>query len=444
MRNTLETSMSRFCFSAINAVVLCSLIALPALAQPEQRLKYGQLLYVEAVQGLSDSADVGRVDLLLRISHDFMVFERVTDAAADAPFQGGVEVSVNLRKDGISIGSMNFGASTAANGYSETDRRDQFLLLQRTFFLEPGEYSALIVVSDRGSTRESAINKSFKVQRFDEPLLGVPIVLVTDSLVRLNAVYGYAGYLPFATKATLAVPSENGRDGDWYVVLERRNRAREVVFEGQIQPAGTVGRKALRRGSGLVENYGFDDCAECIGQYTLLNLPTESADTGPYTLRVISRRGELTDTVSVDTEIFWRDMPYSMRDIDFAIEAMRHILTREQLKQMKDGDENYMRQQFRRFWAERDPTPETAFNEMMAEYFIRCDEAYYKFQTLYEPNGITTDRGKVYILFGAPEDTERIFRSGEPSMEIWYYPSIGKTFRFADSRQNGNYRLMED
>ncbi|MCZ7555001.1 MAG: GWxTD domain-containing protein [Bacteroidia bacterium] len=430
--------------SLLTAILLSCLIAPGALGQPEQRLKYGQLLYAEVVPGLSDSAGVGRADLLLRVSYDFMVFERGKDAVTDAPFHGGVDVSVDLRRDGVSIGSMNFGASTAANGYSETDRRDQFLLLQRTLFLEAGEYSALIVVSDRGSTRESAINKSFSIRRFDAPALGTPIILEVDSMAGMSGAYGYAGYLPFARPAALAIPSEAGREGDWYIVLERRGRTREIVFEGQVQPTEVVRRKSLRRADGVVEDFRYTDCASCVGQFTLLAVPSESADTGPYTLRVISRSGESADTMTVDTEIFWRDMPYSMRDIDFAIEAMRHILTREQLKQMNDGDESYKRQQFRRFWSERDPTPGTAFNEMMAEYFIRCDDAYYKFQTLYEANGITTDRGKVYILFGAPEDTERIFRSGEPSIEIWSYPSLGKTFRFADSRQNGNYRLMED
>jgi hypothetical protein len=246
--------MSRICLSAIAAILLYGYAVQPVAAQPEQKLKYGQLLYAEMVPCLSDSAGVGRMDLLLRVSYDFMVFERAKDAGTDAPFRGGVEVSVNLRRDGNSIGSINFGASTAANGYSETDRRDQFLLLQRTLFLEPGEYTALIVVSDIGSTRESAINRSFRVVRFDEPRLGTPIILETDSLVRLNGVYGYAGFLPFATKAALAIPSENGRDGDWYVILERRSRPREVIFEGQVQPTGTVGRKSLSRESGLVEN----------------------------------------------------------------------------------------------------------------------------------------------------------------------------------------------
>ena len=147
---------------------------------------------------------------------------------------------------------------------------------------------------------------------------------------------------------------------------------------------------------------------------------------------------------SSDLRILWRDMPFSMRDIEFAIDAMRFILTKEEYDRIKRGDERDMQRAFRRYWKERDGVPETEQNEMMTEYFRRVDEAYYRFQTLYVRNGIQTDRGKVYVLFGPPEDIQRIMSIEEPLMEIWSYPSLGKTFRFVDRERDGNLRLMEE
>lgn len=419
----------------------------PLAAQPQHqdaRLKYGDRVYAEAVTGLSDSAGFARVDLLLRIAYDFMVFERNGTATPDSAFRGGVEVSVNLQKDGVSVGSFSFGARTATAAYTDTDRRDQFLLLQRTMYLEDGTYTALIIVSDRGSTREQSITQTFKAQRFDSVRIGTPVILTAGAAEGAMQVFGYSGFLPFAARSVLAIPTEANRQAEWHVVLERLNRGKEIVFEGKLQPSAAVQNVSLARASGDVERLEFLPCDACVGQYVLLELPLDSVDTGPYKLIVAALQNGSGDTVTVDTEIFWRDMPYSMRDIEFAVEAMKYILTNEEFEAMKDGDVNYMRQQFRRYWEERDPTSGTAFNELMAEYFKRADQAFYKFQTLFEPNGITTDRGKVYILFGPPEDTQRILSSDEPAMEVWQYPSLSKTFRFIDPERNGNFRLMED
>lgn len=69
------------------------------------------------------------------------------------------------------------------------------------------------------------------------------------------------------------------------------------------------------------------------------------------------------------------------------------------------------------FWARRDPTPETPANEFKDEYVRRFNFANTRL------NGWHTDRGRVYILYGPPEDILReIFSQRFPGdLEIWIY-----------------------
>jgi hypothetical protein len=78
----------------------------------------------------------------------------------------------------------------------------------------------------------------------------------------------------------------------------------------------------------------------------------------------------------------------------------------------------------------------------MAEYYQRCDYALENFGTLRQANGIKTDRGKIYILYGPPAKTERLLTPGTPPKEIWYYDNLGMKFIFVDESRAGNYKLL--
>ncbi|MEN3039175.1 MAG: GWxTD domain-containing protein [Candidatus Kryptonium sp.] len=94
---------------------------------------------------------------------------------------------------------------------------------------------------------------------------------------------------------------------------------------------------------------------------------------------------------------------------------------------------------FKEFWVQRDPTPKTVYNELMAEYYRRVDHAYINFATMRERDGARTDRGKVFILYGQPTKIERKYTPGRSTEEIWYYEPIKRKFVFVD--QYGSFKL---
>ncbi|MBD3236672.1 MAG: GWxTD domain-containing protein [Candidatus Eisenbacteria bacterium] len=93
------------------------------------------------------------------------------------------------------------------------------------------------------------------------------------------------------------------------------------------------------------------------------------------------------------------------------------------------------------FWAERDPTPGSQVNEFKREFFRRLNYANAEFG-LGRP-GWRTDRGRIYIRHGEPDQIERYpFRIEGPPMEIWHYERLGRRYVFLDQRGYGVYELV--
>jgi GWxTD domain-containing protein len=93
------------------------------------------------------------------------------------------------------------------------------------------------------------------------------------------------------------------------------------------------------------------------------------------------------------------------------------------------------------FWQKRDPDPATEENELKAEYETRIEAAAKLFAGEGQ-DGFLTDRGRVYVLYGAPTERDTMPNRTQTSMrcsEIWYYGNFPVVF--IDSNCTGRYRL---
>jgi GWxTD domain-containing protein len=109
---------------------------------------------------------------------------------------------------------------------------------------------------------------------------------------------------------------------------------------------------------------------------------------------------------------------------------------------LNSGSDKEKMQKLHAFWRAQDPTPATAFNERMATFYQRVDYADFNYATGRLLNGATTDRGKVYILYGPPSKIERSFIPGEAPKETWTYSNnVGKIFRFEE--HGSEYKLAD-
>ena len=86
-------------------------------------------------------------------------------------------------------------------------------------------------------------------------------------------------------------------------------------------------------------------------------------------------------------------------------EDVRWIITPEEMSAFKQLSNDEERDQFiEQFWLRRDPTPDTVENEYKEEHYRRIAYANEHFAA--GKAGWRTDRGRIYIVFGPPDEIE--------------------------------------
>jgi len=172
-------------------------------------------------------------------------------------------------------------------------------------------------------------------------------------------------------------------------------------------------------------------------------LPIEKLEPGSFRLKIKYSLGHIRQSQELQFRVIWPFRPVSLTDPDLAVEALRHIATDQQIYEMQSGSAAHRSEAFYQFWRAKDPDTTTAYNEVMAEYYFRVDEAMRKFSTLGEGDGYKTDRGRVYILYGPPEQTDHLLQPGSAPTEIWKYARLKKRFVFIDPNKTGTFILSQ-
>jgi GWxTD domain-containing protein len=144
---------------------------------------------------------------------------------------------------------------------------------------------------------------------------------------------------------------------------------------------------------------------------------------------------------------------------DWLNEDVAYIITEEERKAFKKLQTDEEREQYiEAFWRRRDPDPDTDENEYKEEYFERIAYANEHFASGIP--GWKTDRGRIYIMFGKPDEKESHPSGGSYQREIyegggststypfekWFYRYIegvgsGVEIEFVDPTGSGEYRI---
>ncbi len=143
-------------------------------------------------------------------------------------------------------------------------------------------------------------------------------------------------------------------------------------------------------------------------------------------------------------------------------EDVAYIITDEERSAFLRLTTNEEREQFiEQFWLNRDPTPETVENEAREEHYRRIAYANERFASGIP--GWKTDRGRIYIIWGPPDEIEAMPAGGSynrpaeegggytsvHAFEKWryrYLEGIGNdvVLEFVDPTGSGEYRLTMD
>lgn len=135
----------------------------------------------------------------------------------------------------------------------------------------------------------------------------------------------------------------------------------------------------------------------------------------------------------------------SDEELDDLFSKSRYLATPNETNQYsKMSNEEGKREFLHQFWETRDDNPNDYRNEFFLSYLKRIDESNLRYHALGR-DGWETDRGRVYLMYGDPNEIERYPNETETRpYEIWSYHELegGVYFIFADITGFSDYQLV--
>lgn len=405
-----------------------------------------------------------------RINYNFLPFKKAKESVKEFQFFSSVSLSIEVfeqsesnrgKKDkdisvkGLKPVARSFWQDTAyASTYDETQSSRSFIEGNLTVSLPPGDYSYVLQLR-RGDEKEGQTSRkrNFRILPYQDKRQGNMIFV--DSYPENSGsppaqldLTNFGNNVFFGEDFYVFVHLPQHRNSDSYQIKVNQIDigSEDTTFTKSVYSSSFTGddiyedvKPALvqKNGKLFLDLAGVEDGED----YYLHKIPNSSFQNGAYRI-IISRNGQ-KNPVSVGLyRSRWLDMPTSLLNVDVAIDMLRFIVDEKTIKRLKSGNQREKERKFRDFWKQRDPTPDTEFNELMAEYYRRVDYAYDEFSTV-NANGYNTDRGEIYIKYGAPKNIERKFPAGEPAVEIWTY-SNNRTFVFRAVSGFGDFELVRN
>lgn len=443
-------------------VMGASLVHAQRQAAPQQP-QYDQLfveqtplVYFYAVNLVGDDPSRSRIEVFYRIDVRFFVATRAADTSLGYPFVRKGEILVELLNEkGISrardIRRVEIG-ETDPDLVPETKVWHEGVA---SFTVAPGEYTIVFEVDDLESSRTFLDRKKkITAQAFkgDRPLYSTPLFVFppADSNARAIVPVNAGGDMLFGKGAALFLQLYSPRLSDEpirveysiatqrYFFQESRIVASDTIAALQALPDPSPVRLAETPTSYMLTPL---DAPQPVHAF-IIPLKAEILPLRPLTLQLRIKQGVIEIPIEREFTMVWPDMPMSLRDVDFALEALRHITRPEELDSLKAGSQSTRLTNLENFWKAKDRTPETEYNEVMVEYYRRVDYTMRAFSSIRGGDGYRTDRGRIYILYGPPTKTERMLDPQAGYKEIWTYEKQGKRFVFLDQSRNGNYVLI--
>jgi GWxTD domain-containing protein len=373
-----------------------------------------------------------------RMPYNFLVFER-----EDESFRAGFQVIVEISDDSSNLVVRDIKDSrVSVNNFEATNDKNLFLQDYLTFKLKLGEYKIDALISDLNSTEELPLKlEKLKLSASEDKKVQSPVVIRAQEINckdrKAFLLANSGGSIPFSNDVyNLIVPVRD--TSVEYLTINIENND-ENVFSGNIDESYII-----PIGITMCENKlaVTSDSANVLFRNFIFRNVNAKLYEGEVVLKVSNEEKEIDE--EYNTQVIWFNKPFSLRDPEKAIEFLSYIESDSVVSLMLDEDESDYPKILNDYWKKFDPTPETAYNEIMVEYYNRVDFAMKEFRGISKDDGAKTDRGIIYIKFGKPD---KIIRSSNPEgqiIEIWTYLNPERKFSFVDKKGTGNFTLIEE
>jgi len=386
--------------------------------------------YLDALSFLGDTAG-SRLDVYIQVPYSQLHFLKDRDQYV-ARYEATVTILSDLKTPVV---EKNWIETVRTTNFDETISTKAYSLVVRSFPLQASKYTLRAQVRDAESRKISQIEIPVHVPNFSKSDLTVSDLMLVK---RLSVDGGRKNVTPNITANVTEEP------GPFHLFFELYNNGDFDSLQLDCKVFSPVDKKLEYLAASQVEpvTHGRN---QVFLRIDTLDLPLGNYDLVLEVRKPVARTGE-APTLLATTKRFimarWVGIPMSVTDLDAAIDQLIYIAKDSERKYLKEATSLREKQdRFMEFWKKRDPTPGTEENEAMEEYYARVEYANQHFKHYLE--GWKTDRGMIFIIFGAPSNVDRHpFEIGGKPYEVWYYYDQDRRFVFVDQTGFGDYRLI--
>lgn len=451
--------------SLLLGVVVClSIVLLSVAATSAQQEESGREIRIQTnVLCFNDPSldSLALVEFPFTLNrHDFE-FAPVQDEDGNTTWRANIHVQVKLFNTlGYPIDSAATSFGVVAKTQEESRREGIKLFNTLKMVVKPGIYTAHMEVYDLNN---NAVGQSF----FDKVL-----VESIDRRKLTIAGAGFAYHIAPVSDPETARRDPNVRNG--YRVLSNPlgvfKATDTVAFlsaeiynlsDSAAPKALDMSFRILGAGDNLVQDFGhkimdipgpsvviaesFDLIGIGHGLYTLEviahDLTADKADTTSIPLRIVDPAVAAAYAESVEDDIS-DDM-----SLEKEMDLVYHLLEPNQLQQLRSLNPNGKRAFLDRFWRVQAVSTGLTLEEYRDTIKTRFDytNKWFSNSLTEGDDGWLSDRGRIYIQYGPPEEIVDIQTpvDGDPFV-VWYYHSVreGTVFVFSDEDNDHEYRLV--
>ncbi|MBI5265820.1 MAG: GWxTD domain-containing protein [candidate division Zixibacteria bacterium] len=342
--------------------------------------------------------------------------------------------------DGNQVSSYERDRQIRVATLDQTRSRYDFRTSQVNLDLPPGKYNVRFALTDKGS--KAVINRMVKVElrsfKGTQPQVS-SLEFVQSSAPKPDSAGVFdKGQLVVVPSVSRAFSGSDDKRMAFYVeVYGRPDSSEPLILQTVLRhhSRGQVYRDTQR--------VVIDEPVErLLKEISIVDLVPGDYD---MTLTAFGRRLKKIDEISGTFTVTWSQEALLKLDWKTALGQLGYIASSNELSQIKKAKTYDERKAaFDAFWEKHDLSPGTPDNEFKREFYRRVNIANRQFSGM-RREGWRTDRGRVFIINGEPDEIEdEPYSPNYPPYQVWHYYREGRyrRFVFVDKNEDGDYRLQ--
>lgn len=399
---------------------LSAQITEPKENQPAEQKHF----FVDALCFRSKDSVKPRMDVYLQLPYNKLQSKKNPN---NDNFDFNIDYTIDLRDStNASIVYKSFTETISLTEDQQKDMEGSSAHRIKQFFVPPGRYTLLTTLRDKNLSVEYKNETKLNVPDFNFGTVEISSIMFLsdykiDEKGKKNITPVISGNLGDIPNAFLFFEIYNNSENTFPVSIsyrfkdEKLNVLKEGNFSYMLQPG--VNQK--------IEKF-----------------PQQDFTSGIYRIELYSSEYREAYTYK-DFEFRWSDIPFSLKDLNLAIDQMVYIADNDQINYIRKAPTQAEKEKrFWKFWQDQDPNHGRTGNPIMKEYYKRINIATKRYSN-YNIAGWKTDMGMVYVINGEPSEIDRHpFEADSRPYETWVYYDLNQYFVFVDYTGFGDYTLI--